>query len=148
MRAQDLSCVFENLVEKYEEIGLKSCETKETQRWRHASAQEAARQLAFYHPYFTELANLRSLTVYSLCERHYNQLIVSNHLYDLLQSSAEERNRTQPDDNQSDVTDSFTAPTAAFSEAMNHLSFVQTEVWQKLLLILDLRDQISRMQQY
>ncbi|KAF0475771.1 hypothetical protein F8M41_024574 [Gigaspora margarita] len=92
IRAQDLPYVFENLVEKYEGIGLKSCKTKETQRWRHASAQEAARQLTFYFPYFTELANLRSSTVYSLCEKHYNQLIVSNNLYNLLQGSTEEHN--------------------------------------------------------
>ncbi|CAG8850827.1 8798_t:CDS:2, partial [Gigaspora margarita] len=62
--------------------------------------------------------------------------------------STEERNRTRPDDNQNDVTDSDIVPSAAFSEAMNHLGFVQTEVRQKLLLILDLRGQISRMQQY
>ncbi|CAG8788603.1 4149_t:CDS:1, partial [Racocetra persica] len=41
--------------------------------------------------------------------------------------SAKERNRTRPDDNQSDVTNSFTAPTATFSEAMNYLGFIQTE---------------------
>ncbi|CAG8838231.1 18998_t:CDS:2, partial [Gigaspora margarita] len=110
MRAQDLPCVFDNLVKKYEGI-------------------EAARQLTFYFPYSTELANLRSLTVYSLCERHYNQLIVFNNLYNLLQGSTEERNRTYPDDNQNDVTDSDIVSLAAFSEAMNHLyiSFISTQ---------------------
>ncbi|CAG8834203.1 32081_t:CDS:1, partial [Gigaspora margarita] len=113
IRAQDLLYIFKNLVEKYKRIGLKSCETKETQRWWHASAQEAARQLTFYFPYFTELANLRFLTVYSFCERHYNQLIVSNNLYNLLQGSTEEHNRTRSDDNQNDVTDSDIVPLAA-----------------------------------
>ncbi|RIB16194.1 hypothetical protein C2G38_2190677 [Gigaspora rosea] len=97
------------------EIGLKSCEAKETQRWQHASAQEAARKLTFYFPYFTKLANLRSLTVYSFCERHYNQLIVSNNLYKLLQGSTEERNRIRPDDNQNDVTNSNIVLSAAFN---------------------------------
>ncbi|CAG8705111.1 10201_t:CDS:1, partial [Racocetra persica] len=41
--------------------------------------------------------------------------------------SAKERNKTWPDNNQSDVTNSFTASMAAFSETMNHLGFVQTE---------------------
>ncbi|CAG8799807.1 7149_t:CDS:1, partial [Gigaspora margarita] len=129
MRAQDLLCVFENLVKKYKEIGLKFCKTKETQRWQHASTQEAARQLTFYFPYFIELTNLHSLRVYSLCERHYNQLIVSNNLYNLLQGSTKVRNRTQSDDNQNDLTDSNIVLSAAFSEAINYLylSFISTQ---------------------
>ena len=44
--ARDLLCVFATLVEAYSEVGLRSCEVKEPQMWRHVSTQETAMQLA------------------------------------------------------------------------------------------------------
>ena len=57
-RAKDLPCLFAELVEKYSEVGLKSCETKESQKWRNASNQGTAKRLVLYHDYFPELSNL------------------------------------------------------------------------------------------
>jgi len=76
---KNLPCLFAELVEKYSEVGLKSCETKKSQRWRHANTQGAAKRLAFYHNYFPELSGLHSsLDSYLLCERPYNQIIVTD----------------------------------------------------------------------
>ena len=46
--AKNLPCLFADLVEKYSKVGLKPCETKKSQRWRHVSTQDAAQRLAFY----------------------------------------------------------------------------------------------------
>ena len=51
---------FATLVEAYSEVGLRSCEVKEPEMWRHASTQETAKRLALYHIYISELANLHS----------------------------------------------------------------------------------------
>ena len=78
---RNLPCLFAGLVEKYNEVGLKPCETNLSQRWRHASTQDTARRLTFYHDHFPELSDLySSLDSYSLCERHYNQVIVTDQL--------------------------------------------------------------------
>src|SRR4051794_28851374 len=84
-RAKDLSCILADLVSKYSGLGLKSCETKASQVWRHASSKEAAKQLALYHVFIPELAGLHtSLSSYSICERHYNQLISINNFHQQL----------------------------------------------------------------
>lgn len=83
--ARNLPCIFENLVTGYKDKGLRECETKKTQKWRHASSQEAANRLSLYHNFFPELASLQtSLETYSLCEKHYNQIVASTHFYQFL----------------------------------------------------------------
>ncbi len=57
-RAKDLPCIFVELVSKYSELGLKSCEMKNSQVWRHASSPEAAKRLTLYHNFISELINL------------------------------------------------------------------------------------------
>ena len=84
-RAKDLPCIFANLVVIYEQKGLRECEIKESQVWRHASTKEAASRLLLYHTFFPELVYLQtSLELYSLCEKHYNQIISTNHFYQFL----------------------------------------------------------------
>ncbi len=74
-----------DLVEKYENIGLKPCETKETQKWKHASNKDIAKKLLQYHIYLSELTNRHfSLNVYLICKRHYNQAIIKNQFYQYL----------------------------------------------------------------
>ena len=83
---KDLPCLFAELVEKYNEVGLKACETKESQKWRHASNQETAKHLTLYHNYLPELSKLHSvLESYSICEKHYNQQLLPIIFIDILQ---------------------------------------------------------------
>jgi len=77
MNAKDLPCLFESLANEYDESQLVKCETKESQRWRHASAIAAAESITEMAKYFPRLTILLdSLDNYSLCERHYNQIVV------------------------------------------------------------------------
>ena len=86
---RNLPCLFAGLVEKYNEVGLKPCETNLSQRWRHASTQDTARRLTFYHDHFPDLYS--SLDSYSLCERHYNQVIVTDQLSQHLTGSRQDK---------------------------------------------------------
>lgn len=102
-RAKDLPCLFADLVEKYNGVGLKTCETKESQKWRHASNQETAKRLTLYHDYIPELFNFHSnLETYSVCENHYNQIIVANHFYQHIAGLVQENKRLRLN---TDVTD-------------------------------------------
>ncbi|CAG8617549.1 3713_t:CDS:2, partial [Dentiscutata heterogama] len=81
-RAKDLPCVFANLVPLYQKYGLKECEIKESQVKQHASSEATKNRLQIYNTFFPELDQIQTrLDSFSLCERHYNQLIVSNNLY-------------------------------------------------------------------
>src|SRR4051812_14070633 len=83
--AKNLPCIFSNLIEKYKQQGLRECETKETQMWRHASSSKAANRLILFQDFFSELSSLKnSLELYSICEGHYNQIITTDHLYHFL----------------------------------------------------------------
>jgi hypothetical protein len=83
-RAKDLPCALATLVSLYRSRGLKECETKKSQTKRHASSKESKNGLQTYHDFFPELVEVQAhLEDYSLCERHYNQLIAS----DLLRQS-------------------------------------------------------------
>ena len=65
--ARNLSFVFEEY----------SVSTMRNQRWRHASASAAAKSLTKMAKYLPELSSLLdSLDNYSMCERHYNQVVV------------------------------------------------------------------------
>ena len=88
--ARDLPCIFMGLVKNYSKIGLKTCETKESQVWRHASNRKTAKRLASYHDYLPELINFHSsLESYSICERHYNQTIAKKQFYQSLTERSE-----------------------------------------------------------
>jgi len=79
---KNLPCLFESLTNEYDESQLTRCETKEGQKWRRATANAAAKRITEMAntKYFPELsALLDSLENYSLCERHYNQIVVSNY---------------------------------------------------------------------
>ena len=84
-KAREFPCLFVELVEKY---GLKSCETKESQVWRYASGGQATKRLAHYHDFIPELIDLQPfLNSYSVCEKHYNQIISTNYIYQQLLDS-------------------------------------------------------------
>jgi hypothetical protein len=81
-KAREFPCLFVELVEKY---GLKPCETKESQVWRYASGGQATKRLAHYHDFIPELIDLQPfLNSYSVCEKHYNQIISTNYVYQQL----------------------------------------------------------------
>ncbi|RHZ57715.1 hypothetical protein Glove_384g34 [Diversispora epigaea] len=144
-KARDLRCIFADLVEKYDEIGLKPCEIKESQKWRHASNEDTAKRLLQYHTYLPELANRHfSLNVYSICERHYNQAIATNQFYQHLVGSVQENKRLRFEDNPTNYIDSI----ADLDETKKHLKFTQLESQQKSQTIADLNNQITRMQNY
>ena len=72
--ARDFPCLFAELVDKYSKLGLKSCETKESQVWRHASSGQAVKRLTLYYDFIPELVQ-SFLNSYSICAKHYNQVI-------------------------------------------------------------------------
>jgi hypothetical protein len=79
LNAKNLICLFNFFANKYPESQLLQCETKENQRWRYASASAVIQRVTEMAKYFPELSLLlNSLENYSLCERHYNQVIVRN----------------------------------------------------------------------
>lgn len=77
--AKFLPCLFNSFAIKYPESQLAQCETKENQRWRHALADAVIKRITEMAKYFPELSLLLdSLENYSLCERHYNQVIAKD----------------------------------------------------------------------
>ncbi|CAG8782148.1 9409_t:CDS:2 [Gigaspora margarita] len=87
-KAQDLPCIFKDLVEKYNRTGLSACEIENLKKW-NATGLKVAKQLAFFKPYFSELSIL-SLENHSLCQTHYNQVVMSNLFYKHLLSYFQE----------------------------------------------------------
>jgi hypothetical protein len=87
-------CLFGSLVCIYPEDLLK-CETKENQRWRNASKITVIHRINLFVPYITELTTLKDyLENYSICERHYNQIIVNNALLNKFKNNAEANERS------------------------------------------------------
>jgi len=85
LKPKDLPCLFESLVERDQNIHLVLCETKEKQKWHFASGEkstERAKLLAKYCPKLLSLLN--SLENYSICEKHYNQLVANNYFIEHL----------------------------------------------------------------
>ena len=138
-KARNLQCIFADLVEKYNEIGLKPCETKETQKWRYADNENAAKKLLQYHTYLPELVNRHvSLNVYSICERHYNQAIATNQFYQHLVGSVQKNKRLRLENNDIDsIVD--------LDEAKRLLKSTQIESQQKSQSIADLNNQVTQM---
>ncbi|CAG8803268.1 5358_t:CDS:1, partial [Racocetra fulgida] len=72
----ELPCALAALVLLHEGSGLLECETKESQTIRYAKSR-----LPLYHSFFPELVQIQThLEDFSLCEKHYNQLVVSDFL--------------------------------------------------------------------
>jgi len=72
--ANELPCLFEVLTIKYPE-SLPPCGTKENQMWRFAAVEK----IKIMAKYFSELSLLLdSLESYSLCEKHYNQVVAKD----------------------------------------------------------------------
>ncbi|RHZ78516.1 hypothetical protein Glove_162g102 [Diversispora epigaea] len=77
--AKFLPCLFDSFSRKYPESQLIQCETKSNQRWRYASSKVAMEKIVKTAKYFFELSLLfDSLENYSICERHYNQVVAKN----------------------------------------------------------------------
>ncbi|RHZ57719.1 hypothetical protein Glove_384g16 [Diversispora epigaea] len=77
--AKFLPCLFDSFSRKYPESQLIQCETKPNQRCRHASAKAAMEKIIETAKYFPELSLLLdSLENYSICEKHYNQIVAKN----------------------------------------------------------------------
>ena len=80
--ANELPCLFEVLTIKYPE-SLPPCGTKENQMWRFAAVEK----IKIMAKYFSELSLLiQSLDNYSICVRHYNQIVTSNILLEKLKA--------------------------------------------------------------
>jgi signal transduction histidine kinase len=147
-RAKDLPCIFAELIEKYSKVGLKPCETKESQKWRHASY--AAERLALYHNQFPELSDLHSfLESYSICERHYNQIIANNNFFQRLTGSGQEnkRIRVSADEDNTPIPVSQPNIFAELDRVRRLLEYYQWEDQRKLQLVTDLNNQLARMRQ-
>ncbi|RIB16285.1 hypothetical protein C2G38_2038690 [Gigaspora rosea] len=92
--AKDLLCAFATLVPLYKNLGLLECETKSLQTMRHASSKLSQDCLPLYNNFFPELVQIQThLEDFSLCEKHYNQIIVSDFLRQMLVSSNIPKNR-------------------------------------------------------
>ncbi|CAG8655031.1 17025_t:CDS:2, partial [Gigaspora rosea] len=76
---KDLPCLFKFLTEDYPGSELAKCETLEKKRWRHADSpmvENKAKTLVKYLPKLSPL--LGSLNDYSVCQKHYNNIIIKN----------------------------------------------------------------------
>src|SRR6266508_6918356 len=79
LNAKNLPCLFNFFANSYPESKLAQCKVKENQKWQHASANAAIKRITEIAKYFSELfLLLNSLENYSLCEKHYNQVIAKN----------------------------------------------------------------------
>ena len=77
LKPKDLPCLFERFVEM--------CETKEKLKWRFASGEKPTERAKLLAKYFPELFSLlNSLENYSICEKHYNQLVANNYFIECL----------------------------------------------------------------
>ncbi|RHZ44823.1 hypothetical protein Glove_709g82 [Diversispora epigaea] len=64
---------------------LVECETKEIQRIRNASTNFILKKIQLFIPYFPELSNIQNeLEKYSICEKHYNQIIAKDNYLNYL----------------------------------------------------------------
>jgi len=84
--ASDLPCLFASLVQKYQ---LVPCDDTNSDKkyWKRASGSKANERVKIFAKYFSELSLLiQSLDNYSICVRHYNQIVTSNVLLEKLKA--------------------------------------------------------------
>ena len=55
LKSKDLPCLFESLVERYQNTHLAQCETKEKQRWHFASGEKSTERAKLLAKYFPEI---------------------------------------------------------------------------------------------
>jgi len=110
--ASELPCLFEVFAIKYPE-SLPSCGTKENQTCRFTSRNAAVEKIKIMAKYFSELSLLLdSLESYSLCEKHYNQVVAKDLLLKNLKKAGileeteenNQRKRLRHDEIQAQVT--------------------------------------------
>ena len=69
---------------------------KESQVWRYASGGQAIKRLTLYHDFIPELIDLQPfLNSHFLCEKHYNQVIYTDHFYQQLSGDYALRHQLQ-----------------------------------------------------
>ncbi|CAG8771737.1 6750_t:CDS:1, partial [Gigaspora rosea] len=84
----ELPCALASSVSLHDGSGLLECETKERQTIWHADSNLAKNRLPLYNSFFPKLIQIQThLEDFSLCEKHYNQLIMSDFLRQVLTSS-------------------------------------------------------------
>ena len=105
-KAQDRKCIFADLVETYNEVGLSFCET-EDRKWWNADGPKAAERLTLFRTYFSELANY-PLESHSLCQTYYNQIVTSNRFYQHLLGLFDSVQESRLDTNMNIQTTSYT----------------------------------------
>jgi hypothetical protein len=85
--ANTLQCLFDGLSIKYPESQLTTCKVG-IQKYRHASGLAARERVKLFIKYFPELSLLcDSLENYSICEKHYNQIIVTDNFLEKLKKA-------------------------------------------------------------
>ncbi|RHZ52550.1 hypothetical protein Glove_460g24 [Diversispora epigaea] len=79
-------CLFATFVDLYHYTKqLVECETKEIQRIRNTSTNFILKKIQLFIPYFPELSNIQNeLEKYSICEKHYNQIIAKDNYLNYL----------------------------------------------------------------
>ena len=105
-----LPCLFAMFIQEYK---LSPCETKSDQTWRRASGSKVVGRVNIFAKYITGLSLLiNSLNEYSVCEKHYNQIIMTNNILEKLKeeytstpSSSEELKLTIDNDAQGQAKD-------------------------------------------
>ncbi|RIB13556.1 hypothetical protein C2G38_2197538 [Gigaspora rosea] len=83
--AKELSCLFGFLIQDYQKSKLAKCETSKNQKWRNANAP-----LVKYLPKLFLL--LDSLNEYSVCQKHYNNIIIKNFFFEKLEKFGNSKN--------------------------------------------------------
>ena len=79
-----LPCLFAMFIQEYK---LSPCETKSDQTWRRASGSKVVGRVNIFAKYITDLSLLiNSLNEYSVCEKHYNQIIMTNNILEKLKA--------------------------------------------------------------
>ena len=80
----NLPCLFAMFIQEYK---LSPCETKSDQTWRRASGSKVVGRVNIFAKYITDLSLLiNSLNEYSVCEKHYNQIIMTNNILEKLKA--------------------------------------------------------------
>ncbi|CAG8601296.1 11044_t:CDS:1, partial [Cetraspora pellucida] len=104
--AKNLPCALATLVPLYKNLGLLECEIKNSQTIRHADSKKPKSRLQLYNDFFPELIQIQThLQDFSLCEKHYNQLVASDFLHQMLINSnipKNNRNKQKQQINSSD----------------------------------------------
>ncbi|RIB19418.1 hypothetical protein C2G38_2307036 [Gigaspora rosea] len=147
-KAHTLKCIFADLVERYKAFSLRPCETSELQTWRHADSANIAKNLLKYHDYIPKLAERQSsLTKYSICQIHYNQVINTNQFFQHIIGCDQENKRTRLDKSNLDIA-SHVDLAVKLDQTKRLLESVQVENRQKSQEIMTLNNKIVQMQQH